>query len=96
MPAALAALIGATVLAYGYIDNQAAALLFGFLALLFALGLSQLPVWRTVRSTTAPRRELDTQPGGDLVDLSSVDWSALHRRGTPTTPADLPRIERAA
>lgn len=95
MVAALLALAGAALLAYGWIDDQATAILLGFLALLFALGLHELPIWRSVADagrqigagkTIATDDEL---PLGELVELDfrDVKWDWPHEEN---------RVRRAA
>jgi hypothetical protein len=96
MLALLIALAGALLCAYGWVADDPTLLLSGFLAVLFGLGLNELPVWRRVRDAHVDPSRPHDEEAGDLVDLSEVDWSALHRRSTPSQAADLPRIRSAA
>lgn len=63
---ALAVAVGA--IAYGWAADSSVALLAGWLALLLALGLSQLPVFRRVRSAST-----------DLAEAAPVDDGGFER-----------------
>jgi hypothetical protein len=68
------------LLLYGAIDDNAAALIAGFVGLLFALGAAQLPVWRQVRRASRELAESDRQTPLLELDFSDADFDWPDRR----------------